>query len=62
MLELIAGSVVLRHRVDVDRLLDRARNDNQYLGSSLVERMLCVAGLEQTMGLGVAESAAIEVA
>ena len=51
VLELIAGSTILRERVDVDRLLERARGHDDYLGSSLLERMLCIAGLEQTMGL-----------
>ncbi len=62
VLELIAGSAILRDRVDVDRLLDRARSHDHYLGSSLIERMLCIAGLEQTMGLGVTEIPALRVA
>lgn len=48
VLELIAASQVLPQRVDVDRLLDAARRDPAYLGSSLLHRMLCIAGLEQT--------------
>jgi len=55
VLDLIAGSRVLRDPVDVDRLLERARTHDAYLGSSLIERMLCIAGLEQTMGLGRTE-------
>ena len=58
VLEIIASSTVLREFVDVDRLLDRARSRDDYLGCSLIERMLCVAGLEQTMGLGATEMAA----
>src|SRR5262249_6509588 len=55
VLELIAGSTILRERIDVDRLLDRARADDGHLGSSLLERMLCIAGLEQTMGFTLNE-------
>ena len=51
VLELIASSRILPKRVDVGRLLDAARKDNVYLGCSLLHRMLCVAGLEETMGL-----------
>lgn len=59
VLELVASSSVLRQRVDVDRLLERARSHDDYLGSSLIERMLCIAGLEHTMGLGRAEMPAV---
>ncbi len=48
ILQLIAASNVLRERVCVTRLLDAARRDPQYLGSSLLHRMLCIAGLEHT--------------
>ena len=51
VLELVASSEILRQSVDVDRLLDRARSSDNYLGSSLLERMLGIAGLEQTLGL-----------
>lgn len=51
VLELIASSRILPERVDVGRLLDLARKDDAYLGCSLLHRMLCVAGLEHTMGL-----------
>ena len=51
VLELIAASRILPERVDVARLLDVARGDDAYLGCSLLHRMLCVAGLEQSMGL-----------
>jgi asparagine synthase (glutamine-hydrolysing) len=62
VLELIASSTLLRDRVDVDQLLERARSDDRYLGSSLLERMLCIAGLEHTMELGSVELAARKVA
>ena len=64
VLEIIASSSVLRELVDVDRLLERARSRDNYLGCSLIERMLCIAGLEQTMGmgLGAAEAPAAKVA
>ena len=51
VLELIASSRILPERVQVGRLLDAARKDDAYLGCGLLHRMLCVAGLEQTMGL-----------
>ena len=41
------------------RLLERARSHDDYLGSSLIERMLCIAGLEHTMGLGRIEMPAL---
>ena len=62
VLEIIASSTVLRELVDVDRLLDRAGSHDNYLGCSLIERMLCVAGLEQTMGLGATETPAAKAA
>ena len=54
VLELIASSRILPERVDVGRLLDLARKDDAYLGCGLLHRMLCVAGLEHTMGMGSA--------
>ena len=51
VLELIASSRILPERVQVGRLLDAARKDDDYLGCSLLHRMLCIAGLEQTMGM-----------
>jgi len=62
VLELIAGSALLRSRIDVDRLLDRAHGRSDYLGSSLIERMLCIAGLEHTMGLGSVDITSRKVA
>lgn len=51
VLELVAGSRILPDRLDVSSLLDRARRDDATLESSLLQRSLCVAGLEQSMGL-----------
>jgi asparagine synthase (glutamine-hydrolysing) len=51
VLELVAGSRLLRDRVDVPRMLDAARRDDSYLECGLLQRMLCLAGLEETMGL-----------
>ena len=62
VLEIIAASSVLRGRIDVDRLLDRARSRDDYLGCSLIERMLCVAGLEETMGLVATNAPAAKAA
>lgn len=50
ILQLIAASNILPERVDVGRFLDAARRDPRYLGCSLLHRMLCIAGLEQTSG------------
>jgi asparagine synthase (glutamine-hydrolysing) len=62
VLELIASSTMLRQRVDVERLLDRARSHDSYLASSLLERMLCIAGLEQTMQFSATDTPALKVA
>lgn len=51
VLELVAASRLLRDRVEVPRLLDAARRDDRYLECGLLQRMFCVAGLEETMGL-----------
>ncbi len=51
VLELIASSRILPERIDVGRLIDVARRDDAYLGCGLLQRMLCVAGLEQSMGM-----------
>lgn len=52
VLQVIAASAILPERVDVARLLDLARRDDAYLGCSLLHRMLCIAGLEQSSGIG----------
>lgn len=57
ILQLIAASRILPERVDVGRFLDAARGDPRYLGCSLLHRMLCIAGLEQTCGLSGIASA-----
>lgn len=51
VLDLIASSRILPNRVDVCGLLDAARKDDVYLGCGLLQRMLCVAGLEESMGI-----------
>ena len=51
VLEIIASSQLLPQRVDVPRLLNAARKDDSYLECGLLQRMLCVAGLEQALGL-----------
>ena len=51
VLELIASSRLLAQRVRLAPLLERAAQDERYLESSLLQRMLSVAGLEQAMGL-----------
>jgi len=51
VLELVAASQLLPPHVDVPRLIDAARRDERYLECGLLQRMLCVAGLEQAMGL-----------
>ncbi len=50
--QLLAASTILPERVDVQRLLDRARRDDAYLACNLLHRMLCIAGLEQTTAIG----------
>ena len=51
VLELVASSRLLPERVDVAALLDAARRDDAVLECGLLQRMLCIAGLEETMGL-----------
>ena len=51
VLELVAGSRLLRDRVDVPRMLDAARREDRYLECGLLQRMFCLAGLEETTGL-----------
>jgi asparagine synthase (glutamine-hydrolysing) len=51
VLELVAGSRLLPQRVDVKRMLDAARRQDEYLECGLLQRMLCLAGLEETLGL-----------
>ena len=51
VLELVASSRLLPDRADVSPLLDAARHDDAVLECALLQRMLCIAGLEETMGL-----------
>ena len=51
VLELVAASKILPERVHVAAMLDAARADDAYLECSLLQRMLCIAGLEHSMGL-----------
>ena len=51
VLELVASSRLLPERVEVSPLLDAARRDDAVLECGLLQRMLCIAGLEETMGL-----------
>ena len=51
VLELVASSRLLPDRVDVSPLLEAARRDDVVLECGLLQRMLCIAGLEETMGL-----------
>lgn len=51
VLELVAASSLLPPRVDVKAMLDLAHASDDYLECGLLQRMLCIAGLENTMGL-----------
>ena len=51
VLDLVESSRLLRDRVDVPRLLLAARRSDDYLECGLLQRMMCLAGLEATMGL-----------
>ena len=56
VLELVAASQLLPGRVNVRAMLDAARHDDAYLECGLLQRMLCIAGLEHSMGLVAAET------
>ena len=49
--EIIAASKVLPSRVNVKGFLEAARRNPRYFASRLSPRLLCIAGLEQTIGL-----------
>jgi len=51
VLELVAASRLLPLRVDVRRMLDEANRHDNYLECGLLQRMLCIAGLELAIGL-----------
>lgn len=53
ILTLIDASKILRSRLKVDAFLDKARKDRSYLVSNTTSKMLCVAGLENSMGLSI---------
>ncbi len=55
VLDLVAASRLLPQRVRVTPLLERAQADDGYLECSLLQRMLCIAGLEQSIGLTAAD-------
>jgi asparagine synthase (glutamine-hydrolysing) len=51
VLDLIGASRLLPARVDVRCVIDAARRDDAVLDSVLLQRLLCIAGLEAAMGL-----------
>lgn len=51
VLELVSASRLLPTRVNVRALIDAARRDDAVLDSVLLQRLLCIAGLEAAMGL-----------
>jgi asparagine synthase (glutamine-hydrolysing) len=51
ILELIGGASALRTRLDVDRYLDLVRPGGKPYRSALTARLLCLAGLEETLGM-----------
>jgi asparagine synthase (glutamine-hydrolysing) len=51
VLELVSASQLLPPRVKVRSVVDAARRDDGVLDSVLLQRMLCIAGLEAAMGL-----------
>jgi asparagine synthase (glutamine-hydrolysing) len=51
VLELISASRLLPTRMNARAVVDAARHDDAVLDSVLLQRMLCVAGLEAAMGL-----------
>lgn len=51
VLELVSASQLLPSRVNLRAVVDAARHDDAVLDSVLLQRMLCIAGLEAAMGL-----------
>jgi asparagine synthase (glutamine-hydrolysing) len=51
VLELVSASRLLPTRMDARAVVDAARHDDAVLDSVLLQRMLCIAGLEAAMGL-----------
>ena len=51
IMELVAASKLLQGHVRIQALLERASREESYLECALLQRMLCLAGLEQAMDL-----------
>jgi hypothetical protein len=51
ILELVASSRLLKPYVRVDAFCDAARQGDQLIASRLTPRLLCVAGIEQSLNL-----------
>jgi hypothetical protein len=51
VLDVVAASRVLPGRVDTGALVARARNDDTVLLSEVMQRALCVAALEDQLGM-----------
>ncbi len=51
VLDLIAASHTLQHHLDVAAFTNQARRSDTWLRSSLTARLLCLAGLEETIGI-----------
>ncbi|WP_310385893.1 asparagine synthase (glutamine-hydrolyzing) [Roseateles sp.] len=51
VLELVSASRLLPTRMNARAVVDAARHDDAVLDSVLLQRMLCIAGLEAAMGL-----------
>ena len=51
VLDLVSASRLLPTRMDARAVVDAARHDDAVLDSVLLQRMLCIAGLEAAMGL-----------
>lgn len=58
VMDLLAGSNVLRARVQLDRVLDDLARDQELLYDDFMHRLVCVAGLDAAMGLTLAEDQA----
>ena len=51
ILDLISQSKCLQSRYSVDAYVDRARVDEKFLCKGVTARLLCIAGLEETLGI-----------
>jgi asparagine synthase (glutamine-hydrolysing) len=51
ILEFVAASRILPDRVAVPRLIDAARKSDEVLSGAMMQRSLCIAGLEEAMGM-----------